>query len=178
MADKIFGDLDIFGVITVGSRTDGISGAYTLPFQKGDNGTILGIAQAPSSTGLSGTMPQWLLPTDAPFNLVNVNTLNTLVSSTSAATLYAANQFALSVAGGGNVFGTVSCDTSNYIYQIIDSRIHPSANIGSSLKIPYTDAVNYETSVTDVVSGSFRIVLSGVPSVTGYSLQWVLYNPI
>jgi hypothetical protein len=95
MSDKIFGDLEIFGVVTVGSRTDGVSGAYTLPFKKGDNGTILGIAPAPSSTGLSGTMPQWLSPTSAPFNLVTASTLNTLVNSTSAATLCAANTFTL-----------------------------------------------------------------------------------
>lgn len=95
MSDKIFGDLEIFGVVTVGSRTDGVSGNYTLPFKKGNEGTILGIAAAPSSTGLSGTMPQWLSPTDEPFNLVTASTLNTLVNSTSAATLCAANTFTL-----------------------------------------------------------------------------------
>jgi hypothetical protein len=103
MPDKIFGDLEIFGVVTVGSRTDGVSGAYTLPFKKGDNGTILGIAPAPSSTGLSGTMPQWLSPTDAPFNLVTASTLDTLVNSTSAATLCAANQFTLDHLGDVSV---------------------------------------------------------------------------
>jgi hypothetical protein len=103
MADKIFGDLDVFGVITVGSRTDGTSGEYTLPFNKGNNGSILGVAPAPSSTGLSGTMVQWLNPTASPLNLVTGDTLNSLVNSTSAATLCAANLFTLEHLGDVSV---------------------------------------------------------------------------
>lgn len=60
MSDKVLGDLEIFGVVTIGSRTDGTSGVYTLPFDKGADGTVLGVAPAPSSTGLSGTMVQWI----------------------------------------------------------------------------------------------------------------------
>ena len=93
MSDKIFGDLEIFGVVTVGSGAP--SGSYTLPYNKGNDGSILGIAPAPSSTGLSGTMVQWLDPYSSPFNFVTSAQLNSLTNSTSAATLCAANQFTL-----------------------------------------------------------------------------------
>jgi hypothetical protein len=95
MSDKIYGDLEVFGVVTIGSRTDGISGEYTLPYKKGNNGSILGIAPAPSSTSLSGTMVQWLDPSSDILNLVTGDSLNSLVNSTSAATLCAANLFTL-----------------------------------------------------------------------------------
>jgi hypothetical protein len=96
MTDKVFGDLEVFGVITVGSNTGSSSGnAYTLPYVKGASSTFLGIAPAPSATGLTGNMVQWLDGTQAPFNYVTNSQLSALTNSTSAATLSAANQFTL-----------------------------------------------------------------------------------
>jgi hypothetical protein len=79
--------------------------------------------------------------------------------------------------GGRTIFGTVPCNTTSYAYFVSNSRISPDANISVLLKIPAIDAVVYTTSVTELISGSFYIVLSDIPAVTGYSVQWTVHNP-
>lgn len=83
MATPIHGDLNIYGVVTVGSRTENISSgeAYTLPYNKGANLSVLAITQAPTSTGLTGTMVQWVDPTASPLNLVTSFTLSAAINA-------------------------------------------------------------------------------------------------
>jgi hypothetical protein len=83
MANPIHGDLNIYGVVTIGARTDNMSAgeAYTLPYNKGANLSVLAISQAPSSTGLSGTMVQWVDLTDSPFNLVTSATMSAAIAT-------------------------------------------------------------------------------------------------
>jgi hypothetical protein len=83
----------------------------------------------------------------------------------------------MSGSGGGEIFGTVNCDTSNFAYLVSHSRIAPNANIGLTLKLPDVDSVLYSCAVANVISGSFYVVLSDTPAVTGYSIQWTVTNP-
>lgn len=80
-------------------------------------------------------------------------------------------------AGSSTIYGVVECDTSSFSYVVSNSRIGPDAVINVTMKIPSITAVHYHCSVTEVVSGSFSIVLSDVPEVSGYYLNWAIQNP-
>jgi hypothetical protein len=95
MANTNYGDLEVFGVVTVGAKSSNASAGYTLPYDKGQNLSIMGIAPAPSATGLSGTMLQFLTPEQ--LNIVDNSTLQTTVADATAATLSAANMFSISI---------------------------------------------------------------------------------
>jgi hypothetical protein len=75
------------------------------------------------------------------------------------------------------IYGTVSCDTSSYIYYVYSPRINNDAIINTTFKIPSVDSVLYECSVTNVTSGSFTMVLSDTPETSGYYINWVVMNP-
>lgn len=93
MTDKLYGDLNVFGVVSVGVRTDGSSGSYTLPYTKGVVGDILATVSAPISTGILD-YTQWTSPSKLGL------ATSSLVASTSAQTLSLANSYVTATSGG------------------------------------------------------------------------------
>jgi hypothetical protein len=89
-----------------------------------------------------------------------------------------ANWIAYSSASSTTIFGLVTCDTLNFKYTVLNAQIPgPSAVINTTLRLPNMNSVTYTCSVTNVISGSFDIVLSDVPAVSGYLINWTLQNP-
>jgi hypothetical protein len=84
----------------------------------------------------------------------------------------------LSGAGEGDIFGSVDCTLTDFIYTVYNSRIAPNAIINVNLKMPSPSSVLYQCGVTNIISGSFSIVLSDVPDISGYSIHWTVQNPI
>jgi hypothetical protein len=95
MANTNYGDLEIYGVVKVGAQSSNPSAGYVLPYERGQNLTLLGMAPAPTATGLSGDMLQFVTPDQ--LNIVDNATLDTTVAEATASTLVAANTFALSI---------------------------------------------------------------------------------
>jgi hypothetical protein len=93
MSYKIYGGLDVKGILTIGD--------YNMPFKKGDNNTILSI---------SGGQLKWLTAESA--NLVTYNVLNSALNDTSAASICAANAFTINAINniGSTVVGITGLD--------------------------------------------------------------------
>jgi hypothetical protein len=71
--------------------------------------------------------------------------------------------------------GNVACDTVNYKYTVS----HPAINVNNSfpvvsLTVPTSSSVLYVQGITNRTSTGFDIVLSDVPDVGGYSLNWTM----
>lgn len=76
-----------------------------------------------------------------------------------------------------NIAGFVTCDTINYVY-FID---HSSDLVSSentipyiSLTIPNSAALLYVSGISNRTSGTFNVILSGIPETTGYVINWSL----
>lgn len=83
-----------------------------------------------------------------------------------------------SISGSSYVYGTVFCDINNYVYQVNNSSILPNSIINVTVKVPSISSVHYNCSLAEVTSGSFKIVLSDVPEVSGYSINWLANLPL
>jgi hypothetical protein len=71
--------------------------------------------------------------------------------------------------------GKIVCDTTNYKYSVV----HPSLDIASSfpmisLTVPTSSSVLYIQGVTNRSATGFDIVLSDVPDVMGYEINWTM----
>lgn len=172
MSNKIYGDLDIYGVVTVGSKTDGSSGAYTLPFRIGNNGYILAISPAPSSTGISGSMAQWVDPTASPFNFVTNDYLNSLTNTTSSATLCAANQFTLDHINDVSVNVNISGQNGITVSEVSANQFIISLDSNTSKIYGY---VNCDTSNYVYIVNNSRI---GSNAVVNLTLNLPVYNAV
>lgn len=75
------------------------------------------------------------------------------------------------------IFGVVNCDTTNFVYVVSNSRVTSGAVIDVTVKLPSISANQYQCSLANIVSGSFAMVLSSIPEVTGYSIHWTVQNP-
>lgn len=108
MSTPIYGDLNIYGVVTIGSRTENTSSgeSYTLPYNKGSNLSVLAIAQAPSSTGLSGSIVQWVDLTSSPFNLVTSSAMSAAISAAISSAISSISGINVEISGVGGVVVT------------------------------------------------------------------------
>lgn len=82
--------------------------------------------------------------------------------------------------GSGTLFisGTEDLNTVDYIYSIG----HPALSGQNSLPLvslisPQTDSEIFVTAITNIQSTGFDVVLSGIPSVTGYQINWINGTP-
>jgi hypothetical protein len=80
--------------------------------------------------------------------------------------------------GGSSLYGTVECNPNIDIYTITHPSIPQDANVNATMKVPSVSAVQYVCSVTNTVSGAFKVVLSGTTNISGYYINWVVHNPI
>jgi hypothetical protein len=115
----------------------------------------VGISGAPAGTFLSLT--------DAPSSYVGHS--NDLVQVKSDETGLNFHKFAK---------GSVTCDLVNQLYTVTDSKIASGDLPNVTILAPAINSTQFTLSVVNVISGSFQIELSGVPSVSGYKLSWLI----
>ena len=70
--------------------------------------------------------------------------------------------------------GSVALDLVNTVYTINNSKISVGDLPTITLHNPVPGATQYLTSVVNVVSGSFQVELSGVPTISGYKISWLI----
>jgi hypothetical protein len=69
--------------------------------------------------------------------------------------------------------GIIECDTVNKVYTVNTQELTPNtSNPIVTLVIPNEDATIYSLAVTDVTSTSFKVVLSDIPEISGYKINW------
>lgn len=74
--------------------------------------------------------------------------------------------------------GSVTLDTTNTVYTVSNTSITTNSKPVCSLVIPANGDAIYIQGVTNVQNGSFDIVLSEVPEIVGYEVNWIAYNNI
>jgi hypothetical protein len=79
--------------------------------------------------------------------------------------------------GGSSLYGTVECHPDINIYTISHPTIPASAIVNATVKVPSVSAVQFISSISNNISGSFNVVLSSNPGMSGYFINWVVQNP-
>jgi hypothetical protein len=71
--------------------------------------------------------------------------------------------------------GKISCTTSNYVYEVTHSNSTVATSFPIvSLTIPVSSSIMYVQGITNRTTTSFNVVLSDIPDVAGYEINWVL----
>lgn len=75
--------------------------------------------------------------------------------------------------------GTINCDTTNYLYSVTHDPVTAVATAFPvvSLTTPLSSSVLYVQAVCNRSTTGFDIVLSDVPDVAGYAINWILFVP-
>ena len=75
--------------------------------------------------------------------------------------------------------GTVNCNISSYVYNVSHKTLNNITDAFPivTLVVPISSSVLYSPSVTNRTVSTFDIVLSDIPDVTGYQLNWILFKP-
>lgn len=85
------------------------------------------------------------------------------------------------VSGGQLVFqgmltGKFDLNTNNDVYLVSDSRINSDGVVVSSVLTPGISSTIYAHNISNLQDGSFNVILSDIPSVSGYQIHWVAYG--
>jgi len=69
--------------------------------------------------------------------------------------------------------GIIECDTTNRVYSVTTQEMTAgTSNPIVTLVIPDEDSTIYSLAVTSVTTTSFKVVMSDIPEVTGYKINW------
>lgn len=74
--------------------------------------------------------------------------------------------------------GTVSCNMADQAYVITNSKLTSNSLPIVSLTLPTSGETQYLASPTNMRSGAFDVVLSGIPNVPGYKINWFSFNNV
>jgi len=76
----------------------------------------------------------------------------------------------------GSLQGTVDCNTTDRVYVISHPILEKQSTPIVTLTIPTSSSSLHVTGVFNIQDDEFSIVLSDVPSISGYELNWTLGN--
>jgi hypothetical protein len=120
----------------------------------------------------------------------NISNLNTSISSISGdyvkkeSDLSGIGDSQLKVNSSGNIErhdylpiigGNIVLNTTDFMYQINDVNLKATSNPICTILAPMSGAAIYSHSIVERSNGSFKIELSGVPNISGYSLNWLSF---
>lgn len=74
--------------------------------------------------------------------------------------------------------GSISCNMTDQAYVISNSKLTSNSLPIVSLSLPTSGETQYLASPTNMRSGAFDVVLSGIPNVPGYKINWFSFNNI
>lgn len=76
------------------------------------------------------------------------------------------------------LYGTVNCDLINQAYTVNHSKLTANSKPIVSLTIPSSAETQYIATPVNIRTGAFDVVLSDIPMVSGYSINWFSFNNI
>jgi hypothetical protein len=164
MPDKIYGDIEVHGIVNVGSRDT--TGGYSLPYNIGSNGTLLGIAP---STGPAPIL-QFVDPTQSPFNLATQTfaTISLSGDGNTTVTQIDINKFVISSTGGSSGSGDSAAASANALVranQYTDVTVKSSSSAASANAL-----IRANQNTNALVSSTSASILSYTRAVSANSL--------
>jgi len=72
--------------------------------------------------------------------------------------------------------GTITLNTTDYLYTIINGNIKPTSNPICTIVSPISASTIYGISVYGVSTGTFNVELSDIPAISGYYLNWLSFE--
>jgi hypothetical protein len=76
------------------------------------------------------------------------------------------------------LYGTIECDVINQVYTATNSKLTLNSKPIVSLTIPSSGETQWLATTCNIRVGAFDVVLSDIPEVTGYSINWMSFNNI
>ena len=74
--------------------------------------------------------------------------------------------------------GSLECNTTDQLYTVHNSKLTVNSTPIVSLTLPVSGETQYLASATNIRSAAFDVVVSGIPTVSGYRINWLSLNNI
>jgi len=109
------------------------------------------------------------------------NLMGVIAATSASLQTYTDSVSAAIVSNVVNMFegGTVSCSTTAYGYTINHKTLNAISDAFPivSLSVPTSSSVLYVQGITERSVSGFKVILSDVPDVAGFEINWVLFKP-